>query len=99
MSKTIEQALDEVVADIKAKQKQNARRLSKIHKLKQENRVLASRRNRLMNKKIAQMYGFGQMSDVGLYIYTIKLNRISEQIGKNSAKILRLRTLIKQSKL
>ena len=33
MSKTIEQALDEVVADIKAKQKQNARRLAKIHKL------------------------------------------------------------------
>lgn len=46
MSKTIEQALDEVVADIKAKQKQNARRLAKIHKLKQENRVLASRRNK-----------------------------------------------------
>lgn len=90
---------DEVVYEVSYKRKQNARRLTKIHKLKQENRVLASRRNRLMNKKIAQMHGFGQMSDIGLYIYSIKLNRISEQIGKNSAKILRLRTLIKQSKL
>ena len=99
MTKSFEQALDEVVADIKAKQKQNARRLAKIHKLKQENRMLASRRNSLMDKKIAQVSTYGQISGFDLYRYSVKLNRISEQIGKNSSKILRLRTLIKQSKV
>jgi len=86
------------MSDLLTVEQRNTRRLAKIHKLKRENRVLASRRNRLMNKKIAQMHGFGQMSDIGLYRYSIKLNRISEQIGKNSAKILRLRTLINQDK-
>jgi len=86
------------MSDLLTVEQRNTRRLAKIHKLKRENRVLASRRNRLMNKKIAQMHGFGQMSDIGLYRYSIKLNRISEQIGKNSDKILRLRTLINQDK-
>ena len=99
MSKTTEQALDDVVADTKAKQKQNARRLEKIHKLKRENRVLASKRNRLMNTKIKQASTYGWISRLGLHMYSVNLNRISEQIGRNSAKILRLRTLIKQSKL
>ena len=98
MSKTIEQALDDVVVDIKAKQKQNSRRLAKIHKLKRENRVLASKRNRLMNTKIRQASTYGWISRLGLHMYSVNLNRISEQIGRNSAKIMRLRTLISQSK-
>ena len=97
MSKTLEQTLDEVVADTKAKQKQNARRLEKIHKLKRENRVLSNRRNRLMDKKINQASTYGWISGFDLRKYSVNLNRISEQIGRNSAKILRLRTLIKQS--
>ena len=98
MIKTIEQALDEVVADTKAKQKKNARYLVKIHKLKQDNRVLASRRNSLMDKKIAQAFLPDQMNGYEIYKFSLDLNKISEQIGKNSARILRLRTLIKQSK-
>ena len=35
---------DEVVYEVSYKRKQNARRLSKIHKLKQENRVICDRR-------------------------------------------------------
>ena len=98
MSKTIEQALDEVVVDIKAKQKKNARHLAKIHKLKQENRMLASKRNRLIAKEIDQSYLYSRISGYSLYLYSRKLCRISEQIGKNSAKMMRLRTLISQSK-
>ena len=98
MSKTIEQALDDVVADIKAKQKQNARRLAKIHKLKQENRMLAIERKRTIDKEVDQAYLYNQISGYILYQYSRKLCRISEEIGKNSAKIMRLRTLISQSK-
>ncbi len=90
MSKTIEQAVDEVVADIKAKQKQNARRLAKIHKLKQENRMLASKRNRIIDKEIAQRCEYHYPSTYNTYRYSRQLCRISEQIGKNSAKIMRL---------
>ena len=98
MSKTIEQALDEVVVDIKAKQKKNARHLAKIHKLKQENRVLASKRNGIIAKEVEQSYSYSRISGYSLYLYSRKLCRISEEIGKNSAKIMRLRTMIKQSK-
>ena len=85
MSKTLEQ--------------RNKRRLAKIHKLKRESRVLASRRNSLIDKNIDQVSNYGRISGYDLYRYSVKLNRISEQIGRNSAKILRLRTLIKQSKV
>ena len=77
----------------------NKRRLAKIHKLKQENRMLASKRNRIIDKEIDQVYLYGQISGYNIYQYSIKLCRISEQIGKNSAKIMRLRTLIQQSKI
>ena len=76
----------------------NKRRLAKIHKLKQENRILASKRNRLIAKKMEQSYLYSQVSGYNLYLYSRKLCRISEEIGKNSAKIMKLRTLIKQSK-
>lgn len=85
------------MSDIEILQRKNKRRLEKIHKLKRENRVLSSRRNRLMDKKIDQTSTYGRVSGFDLYKYSVNLNRISEQIGRNSAKILRLRTLIKQS--
>ena len=77
----------------------NKRRLAKIHKLKQENRMLASKRNKIIDKEIDQVYLYGQISGYNIYQYSIKLCRISEQIGRNSAKIMRLRTLIQQSKI
>ena len=99
MSKTLEQALDEVVADTKVKHKQNARRLVKIHKLKRENRMLASKRKKLTDKEVAQLCEHHYLSVYNTYRYARHLCRISEQIGRNSAKIMRLRTLIQQSKI
>ena len=89
---------DEVVYEVSYKRKQNARRLSKIHKLKQENRVLASKRKKLIDKEVAQRCEYHYPSAYNTYRYARHLCRISEQIGRNSAKILRLRTLIKQNK-
>ena len=85
--------------DVLTIEQRNKRRLVKIHKLKQENRMLASKRNRIIDKEIDQAYLYNQISGYNIYQYSIKLCRISEQIGRNSAKIMRLRTLIQQSKI
>ena len=77
----------------------NKRRLVKIHKLKQENRMLASERKKLINNEIAQRCEYHYPSRYNTYRYSRRLCRISEQIGRNSAKIMRLRTLIQQSKI
>jgi hypothetical protein len=87
------------MSDIEMLQWKNKRRLTKIHKLKRENRALSAKRNNIMKKNIDQILDYGFISGFDLYKYSLKLNHISEQIGRNSAKILRLRTLIKQSKL
>ena len=84
--------------DLLTIEQRNKRRLAKIHKLKRENRVLASKRNKIIDKEIDQAYLYNQISGYSIYQYSIKLCRISEEIGKNSARILRLRTLISQSK-
>lgn len=84
--------------DLLNNEKRNKRRLAKIHKLKQENRMLASKRNSIIDKEIDQAYLHNQISGYNIYQYSRKLCRISEEIGKNSARILRLRTLISQSK-
>ena len=84
--------------DVLTIEQRNKRRLAKIHRLKQENRMLASKRNRIIDKEIDQAYLYNQISGYNIYQYSIKLCRISEQIGRNSAKIMRLRTLIQQSK-
>ena len=76
----------------------NKRRLAKIHKLKQENRMLASKRKKLIDKEITQRCEYHYPSAYNTYRYARHLCRISEQIGRNSAKIMRLRTLISQSK-
>ena len=80
-------------------EQRNKRRLDKIHKLKQENRMLASERKKLINNEIAQRCEYHYPSAYNTYRYSRRLCRISEQIGKNSAKIMRLRTLIQQSKI
>ena len=84
--------------DLLTIKQRNKRRLAKIHKLKQENRMLASKRNRIIDKEIDQVYLYNKISGYNIYQYSIKLCRISEEIGKNSARIQRLRTLISQSK-
>jgi hypothetical protein len=84
----------------------NKRRLAKIHKLKQENRMLGQKRSSYL--KSFEMQGYTK--DDGTFWITknfrhfyledvLYLNKLSEKIGKNSAKIMRLRTLIQQSKI
>ena len=85
--------------DVLTIEQRNKRRLVKIHKLKQENRMLASERKKLINNEIAQRCEYHYPSAYNTYRYSRRLCRISEQIGRNSAKIMRLRTLIQQSKI
>ena len=80
-------------------EQRNKKRLAKIHKLKQENRILASKRKKLIDKEIAQRCEYHYHSTYNTYRYSRQLCHISEQIGRNSAKIMRLRTLIQQSKI
>ena len=89
--------------------------LRKIHKLKQENRTLSSRRKELikatsLESKIwlktvteciltgREFNGVRQSCENNAVKLQTQLNKISEQIGKNSAKIQRLRTKISQLK-
>ena len=85
--------------DVLTIEQRNKRRLSKIHKLKQENRVLASKRKKLIDKEITQRCEYHHPSAYNTCMYSRHLCRISEQIGRNSARIMRLRTLIQQSKI
>ena len=85
--------------DVLTIEQRNKRRLVKIHKLKRENRMLASKRKKLIDKEIAQRCEYHNPSVYNTYRYARHLCRISEQIGRNSAKIMRLRTLIQQSKI
>ena len=91
--------------DLLTIEQRNKRRLAKIHKLKQENRTLGQKRSSYL--KSFEMQGYPK--DDGTFWITksfrhfyledvLYLNRLSEEIGKNSAKIMRLRTLISQSK-
>ena len=80
-------------------EQRNKRRLAKIHKLKQENRALSSERKKLIDKEFAQRCEYYYLSAYNTERYSRQLCRISEQIGRNSAKIMRLRTLIQQSKI
>ena len=85
--------------DVLTIEQRNKRRLAKIHRLKRENRMLASKRKKLIDKEIAQRCEYHYPSAYNTYTYARHLCRISEQIGRNSAKIMRLRTLIQQSKI
>ena len=77
----------------------NKRRLAKIHKLKQENRVLASKRKSYYKEVKAWFSMVCNSGNCMGILWLVEINKISEQIGKNSAKIVRLRTLIQQSKI
>lgn len=85
------------MSDLLTIEQRNKRRLAKIHKLKRENVKLGQQRtaifNHLVTLKLSAELGVVKM--VGL---TDKLMNMSEKIGKNSAKIQRLRTLISQTK-
>ena len=61
--------------------------------------MLASERKKLINKEITQRCEYHYPSAYNTYRYSRQLCHISEQIGRNSAKIMRLRTLIQQSKI
>ena len=76
----------------------NKRRLTKIHKLKRENRVLGDRRKSCYKEVKAWFSKHGNTGNAQALLWLKQINKISEKIGKNSAKIMRLRTLISQSK-
>ena len=92
--------------DVLTIEQRNKRRLVKIHKLKRENVKLGQQRSSYLKSFETQ----GYTKDDGTFWVTrsfrhfyledvLYLNKLSEKIGKNSAKIMRLRTLISQSKI
>ena len=87
------------MSDIEKLRWKNKRRLAKIHKLKQENRVLSSRRKSCYKEVKAWFSKYNNSGNSQALLWLNEINRISEKIGRNSAKILRLRTLIKQSEV
>ncbi len=79
----------------------------KLWKLKRQNVVLGQQRANLLRFKFPSVSGF--LDHDGKFVVTaldvglsqkeyVKLMSISEQIGRNSNKIQRLRTLIQQEK-
>ena len=79
----------------------------KLWKLKRKNVKLGQQRASLLRFKVPSVSGF--LDSEGKFVVTaldvglsqneyVKLMSISEQIGKNSNKIQRLRTLIQQEK-
>ena len=74
----------------------NKNRLTKIHRLKKENRVLSDRRFSCYLK--LRSYAQHEVTTIG-YANTLQMfMKLSERIGKNGAKVQRLRTLIQQEK-
>ena len=83
--------------------KQYSSKQRKIHKLKRKNVVLGQKRNcylrRFNCKKFVHTLGYVNPRDCEFDLHEIKtIFNLSEKIGKNSAKIQRLRTLIQQEK-
>lgn len=85
------------MSDLLTVEQRNNRRLAKIHKLKRENVKLGQQRTAMFNHLITLKVR-AELGAVKLVGLTDKLMSMSEQIGKNSAKIQRLRTLIGQDK-
>ena len=88
--------------------KEYTNRQRKIWKLKRKNVSLGQRRSNILRFKVPSVTGL--MGADGKFVVTsldtglsqreyFMLICISEQIGKNSAKIQRLRTLIQQEKV
>ena len=87
--------------------KQHTNKERKLWKLKRKNVVLGQQRASLLRFKVPSVSGF--LDSEGKFVVTaldvglsqkeyVKLMSLSEQIGKNSNKIQRLRTLIQQEK-
>ena len=76
--------------------KTNKNRLKKIHMLKRKNRILSDRRKSTEDRLFIEAIKF--TGDLVILKRLKHVMKLSEQIGKNSAKIQRLRTLISQSK-
>ena len=85
--------------DVLTIEQRNKRRLAKIHKLKQENRDLSSKRKSCYKEVKSWFSKWGNSGNSMAILWLLEINKISEKIGKNSAKIMRLRTLISQSKI
>ena len=75
----------------------NKNRLTKIHRLKRENRVLGQKRRGTSNT-LYILQNKSELFSADLMINVANIKYWSERIGKNSCKIQRLRTLIKQEK-
>ena len=85
--------------DVLTIEQRNKRRLAKIHKLKQENRDLSSKRKSCYKEVKSWFSKWGNSGNSMAILWLVEINKISEKIGRNSAKIMRLRTLISQSKI
>ena len=85
------------MCDLLTIEQRNKRRLAKIHKLKRENVKLGQQRTAIFNHLITLKVR-AELRAVTMVGLTDKLMNMSEKIGKNSAKIQRLRTLIGQDK-
>ena len=72
--------------------------LRKIHRLKRENLVLSARRKSYYKEVKAWFGQYGNTGNAHALLWLGKINKTSERIGKNSAKIQRLRTKISQLK-
>ena len=71
--------------------------LRRIHKIKQQNRVLADKRNAAYDKMF-KLQSESELFACVLLKLVFSISQYSEQIGKNSAKIQRLRTQYQQLK-
>ena len=71
----------------------------KVWKLKRKSVVLGQQR-KACYKEVKRFFTlWGNSGNGQAQLWISKIEKISEQIGKNSAKIQRLRTLIQQEKL
>ena len=78
-------------------QKLRSSKQRKLWKLKRKNVVLGQQR-RVMYNQLVTLSNESELFTSILIARTLRIGFISEQIGKNSNKIQRLRTLIQQEK-
>ena len=79
--------------------KQYSSKQRKIHKLKRLNVKLGQQRKACYKDVKAYFTLWGNSGNGQAQLWLRKIENLSEQIGKNSAKIQRLRTLIQQEKV
>ena len=79
-------------------QKRHSNILKQIHKLKSENRTLSSRRIVVIARISKGRFTLGTKSSSKTYNALRALEQLSEHIGRNSLKIMQLRTKISKEK-